>query len=73
MKTQIEDNNDQDRRAKSNSSGFDRSRRKLTKAGIVSPILMSLSSRPVWAINCTQSGMLSGNLSVNYDAQCPKA
>lgn len=52
---------------------FNSSRRKLTKAGIISPVIMSLSSKPVFAqIACTQSGMLSGNVSVNYDAQCDK-
>ncbi len=55
------------------SAEFNSSRRKLTKAGIISPVIMSLSSKPVFAqATCTQSGMLSGNVSLNYDAQCDK-
>lgn len=45
------------------SAGLDSSRRRITKAGILSPIIMSLSSKPAWAINCTVSGNMSGNAS----------
>lgn len=51
------------------SSRIDEPRRRLTKAGIASvPVILTLSSRPVWASQCTISGMLSGNLS-NPDAE----
>lgn len=50
---------------------IDNSRRKITKAGVITPVVMSLTSNPLWAGNCTVSGMLSGNLSVNYDEKCP--
>ncbi len=39
-------------------------RRKLLKGAIsAAPIILSVSSRPVWARNCSLSGQLSGNLS----------
>ena len=41
----------------------DGSRRRFTRAGLVVPVIMTLSSRPVWARNCTDSAVLSGNLS----------
>ncbi|NOT12681.1 MAG: hypothetical protein HOP23_12735 [Methylococcaceae bacterium] len=44
-------------------SGVDNSRRKFNKAGIITPVLMSLSSKPVWAVECGVSGTMSGNLS----------
>ncbi len=44
-------------------SGMSVDRRKLAKAGLIAPVLMSFSSRPAWAVTCTLSGMLSGNLS----------
>ncbi len=47
----------------SKKSGTSIDRRKLTKAGLIAPVLMSFSSRPAWAVTCTLSGMLSGNLS----------
>lgn len=39
------------------------SRRKFNKAGIITPVLLSLSSKPVWAVECGVSGTQSGNLS----------
>lgn len=55
-------------------SSVDQSRRKLTKtAGIAAPVILSLSSKPVWAINCTLSGVLSGNAShPQREEACPK-
>lgn len=45
----------------SNSSA---SRRRLLKIAVKSaPVVLTVSSRPVWARNCTLSGQLSGNLS----------
>ena len=41
----------------------DSTRRKLTKAGLVAPVIMTLASTPVWGANCTMSGQMSGNLS----------
>jgi hypothetical protein len=38
-------------------------RRKFSKAGIITPVLLSLSSKPVWAVECGVSGTQSGNLS----------
>jgi hypothetical protein len=44
----------------------DKSRRRAIGAGIAAPVLLSLSSRPVWAAtDCTFSGALSGNMSPN--------
>lgn len=45
------------------ASGVDDSRRKFNKAGIIAPVLLTLSSRPVWAFECGVSGSMSGNLS----------
>jgi len=39
------------------------SRRRFTRAGLSAPVIMTLASRPVWARNCSESGVLSGNLS----------
>jgi hypothetical protein len=39
------------------------SRRKFNKAGIITPVLLSFSSKPVWAVECGVSGTQSGNLS----------
>jgi len=44
-------------------SDVDDSRRKFNKAGIIAPVLLSLSSKPVWAFDCGVSGSMSGNLS----------
>ncbi|WP_198245533.1 hypothetical protein [methane-oxidizing endosymbiont of Gigantopelta aegis] len=53
--------NNPDKDLKKSETSIDR--RKLTKAGLIAPVLMSFSSRPAWAVTCTLSGMLSGNLS----------
>ena len=46
-------------------------RRKFLKgAAAATPILMSVSSRPVWARNCSLSGQLSGNLSDQDGQAC---
>lgn len=42
----------------------DASRRKLAKAALATPVLASLSSRPVWGAYCSISGLQSGNTSV---------
>jgi hypothetical protein len=47
-------------------SGVDDSRRKFNKAGVIAPVLLTLSSKPVWAFECGVSGTMSGNIS----AQC---
>ena len=46
------------------------SRRRFTGVGVGSPLLLSLASRPVWARNCSESGVLSGNLSEANDPEC---
>jgi len=52
------------------SSSTNSRRSFLTKAVVAAPILSSLASKPVWAIEqCTISGMLSGNLST-HDETC---
>lgn len=56
----------------SDSKQFSGDRRKLTKAGLIAPVLMSLSSRPAWAVTCSLSGMLSGNISGPFE-QCASA
>lgn len=38
-------------------------RRRIAKAGLLAPVVMTLASRPSWGANCTVSGMYSGNLS----------
>lgn len=43
---------------------INKSRRKLSKTGLVAPVLLSLTSKPSWAFVCTFSGAMSGNLSV---------
>jgi hypothetical protein len=42
----------------------DKGRRQFIKKAIVTaPVILTVTSRPVWATNCTWSGQLSGNLS----------
>jgi len=41
----------------------DDSRRKFNKAGLIAPVMLSFSSKPVWAVDCTSSTLASGNLS----------
>ena len=45
-----------------NSRGKDR-RRFIKRAIVAAPFILTVTSRPVWAANCTMSGQLSGNLS----------
>ena len=49
---------------------IDRSRRKLTGAALGASAVFTLSSRPVWASQCTISGMASGNLSAPHQETC---
>jgi len=46
-------------------SDVDDSRRKFNKAGLIAPVMLSLSSKPVWAVDCTPSILASGNLSMS--------
>lgn len=46
------------------------SRRNLIRGMSAAPIVLTVSSRPVWAAGCTISGMLSGNLSNPEDRNC---
>lgn len=48
----------------------DISRRRLTGAGLGVSAIFTLASRPVWANQCTISGMASGNLSSPGGAVC---
>jgi hypothetical protein len=48
----------------------DHSRRKLTGAALGASAIFTLTSRPVWANECTISGMMSGNLSSPAAAAC---
>ena len=52
-----------------NSRGKDR-RRFIKRAIVAAPFILTVTSRPVWAINCTMSGQLSGNLSDAAGEQC---
>jgi len=47
----------------SQNDAIDQSRRKLTGAALGVSAVFTLASRPVWANQCTISGMASGNLS----------
>ncbi len=47
----------------SQDEAIDQSRRKLTGAALGVSAVFTLASRPVWANQCTVSGMASGNLS----------
>lgn len=47
----------------SQGDAIDQSRRKLTGAALGVSAVFTLASRPVWANQCTLSGMASGNLS----------
>ncbi|MBW8328672.1 MAG: hypothetical protein K0M48_05820 [Thiobacillus sp.] len=48
----------------------DQSRRKLTGAALGVSAVFTLASRPVWASQCTISGMASGNLSTPGGTPC---
>ncbi|MFV2055523.1 MAG: hypothetical protein ACC707_03605 [Thiohalomonadales bacterium] len=46
------------------TEGAENTRRKFLKGAVaVSPVLLTVVNRPVWAANCSLSGELSGNLS----------
>jgi len=49
---------------------IDTSRRKLTGAALGAGAVFTLASRPVWANQCTISGMQSGNLSKTTQETC---
>ena len=45
-------------------TGANESRRSLIKGALGSaPLIMTVASRPAWALNCTHSGQMSGNMS----------
>ncbi|KVW96756.1 hypothetical protein [Thiobacillus denitrificans] len=54
----------------SQNDAIDQSRRKLTGAALGVSAIFTLASRPVWANQCTVSGMASGNLSAPDGASC---
>ena len=54
----------------SKSDAIDQSRRKLTGAALGVSAVFTLASRPVWANQCTISGMASGNLSKAPGPSC---
>ena len=54
-----------------NKTTINEQRRRLAKAGVASvPVILTLTSRPVWSSSCTISGMLSGNLSNPNEEVC---
>jgi hypothetical protein len=54
----------------SQNDAIDQSRRKLTGAALGVSAVFTLASRPVWANQCTISGMASGNLSAPKGERC---
>lgn len=54
----------------SQSDSIDQSRRRLTGAALGVSAVFTLASRPVWASQCSISGMASGNLSRHADETC---
>ena len=54
----------------SQGGAIDQSRRKLTGAALGVSAIFTLASRPVWANQCTVSGMASGNLSTPGGVVC---
>ena len=52
-----------------NSRGKDR-RRFIKRAIVAAPFILTVTSRPVWAANCTMSGQLSGNISGAAGEEC---
>ncbi|MBW8306193.1 MAG: hypothetical protein K0M46_04930 [Thiobacillus sp.] len=54
----------------SQDDSIDHSRRKLTGAALGVSAVFTLASRPVWANQCTISGMASGNLSTPGGVAC---
>lgn len=51
------------------AAGADRTRRRLTAAGLGVPVIMTLASRPVFGAQCL-SNMMSGNLSTPDNGTC---
>ncbi len=48
-----------------------KSRRSFTRTGIAAPVILSLASRPSWALdNCSFVQAMSGNISQHPDAMC---
>lgn len=56
--------------AEASPQTIDVSRRRLTGAGLGVSAIFTLASRPVWANQCTLSGMMSGNLSAPTVEAC---
>ena len=54
----------------SQNDAIDQSRRKLTGAALGVSAVFTLASRPVWANQCSISGMQSGNLSAPSNVRC---
>lgn len=54
----------------SQSDAVDQSRRRLTGAALGVSAVFTLASRPVWASQCSISGMASGNLSRHVEETC---
>ena len=54
----------------SQNDAIDQSRRKLTGAALGVSAIFTLASRPVWANQCSISGMQSGNLSAPGNVTC---
>ncbi len=52
------------------NDAIDQSRRRLTGAALGVSAVFTLASRPVWASQCSISGMVSGNLSAPKGAAC---
>ena len=56
-------------RERDRRSGANQSRRRFTMAGLATPVLMTLASKPAWANNCSLSGHMSANVS-NIEHEC---
>ncbi len=56
--------------SETNSSPTNSRRSFLTKAIVAAPLLTTISSRPVWAGQCSLSGNLSNNVSNHDDTPC---
>lgn len=69
MSDLIPDNHD-DQTPDSGNAAVDTSRRKLAGTALGVAAVFTLSSRPVWANQCTISGMMSGNLSAPQGPAC---
>ncbi len=59
----------------SQDQSINKSRRKVTLSGLAVPVILSVSSRPVWATpgNCSFNQALSGNISINPDCNSTRA